>query len=122
VAALEKQIAATRARYGIEVEASLPAEPALSLREKEVFYRIAQEALHNVVKHARASKVNVTLQANNGTTALEVRDNGVGFDAGGSFPGHMGLVSFAERATSIGAKVAVESAPGSGTAVKLTLG
>jgi PAS domain S-box-containing protein len=121
VAALEKQIAATRARYGIEVEATLPAEPSLNLREKEVFYRIAQEALHNVVKHARASKVNVTLTADNGSTALEVRDNGVGFDSAQSFPGHMGLVSFAERATSIGARVAVESQPGAGTAVRLSL-
>ena len=61
-------------------------------------------------------------RANNGSTALEVRDNGVGFDAAQSYPGHMGLVSFAERAGSIGAKVEVESAVGSGTAVKLTLG
>ena len=122
VAALEKQVAATRARYGIEVEASLPEEPSLSLPEKEVFYRIAQEALHNVVKHARASRVEVTLSANNGSTSLEVRDNGVGFDASQSFPGHMGLVSFTERASSIGARVEVESAPGAGTAVRLSLG
>jgi signal transduction histidine kinase len=51
-----------------------------------------------------------------------VRDNGVGFEAGQAFPGHMGLVSFSERAASIGAKIEVESAVGSGTAVKLSLG
>jgi PAS domain S-box-containing protein len=121
VAALDKQIAATRARYGIDVESDLPSEPGLSLREKEVFYRVAQEALHNVVKHARASRVEVRLTADNGSTALEVRDNGIGFDSRRSYPGHMGLVSFTERARSIGATVQVESAPGTGTLVKLTL-
>jgi signal transduction histidine kinase len=89
--------------------------------EKEVFYRVAQEALHNVVKHARASRVEVRLATDNGSTSLEVRDNGVGFDSRQSFPGHMGLVSFAERAAAVGARVEVESTPGEGTAVKLSL-
>jgi PAS domain S-box-containing protein len=121
VAALDKQVAATRARYGIDVEAELPPEPELGLAEKEVFYRVAQEALHNVVKHARASRVEVRLATEDGSTSLEIRDNGVGFDAKGSFPGHMGLVSFTERAASIGARVDVESTPGEGTVVKLSL-
>jgi signal transduction histidine kinase/HAMP domain-containing protein len=121
VAAMEKQIAATRARYGIEIATELGEEPALSMPEKEVFYRVAQEALHNVVKHARASRVEVRLATDNGSTSLEVRDNGVGFDSRQSFPGHMGLVSFAERAAAVGARVEVESTPGEGTAVKLSL-
>jgi PAS domain S-box-containing protein len=121
VAALDKQVAATRARYGIEVEADLPDEPDLSLAEKEVFYRVAQEALHNVVKHARASHVVVRLAVDDGRVSLEVRDNGAGFDTSRSFPGHMGLVSFTERASSIGAQMEVESRPGEGTAVKLSL-
>ena len=121
VAALEKQIAATRARYGIVVEASLGEEPGLSLAEKEVFYRVAQESLHNVVKHAHASRVDVSLSANDDAVSLEVRDNGLGFDTSENHPGHMGLVSIAERALSIGAYVAIDSAPGEGTAVKLSL-
>jgi signal transduction histidine kinase len=120
VAALEKQIAATRARYGIEVEASLCDEPTLSLAEKEVFYRVAQESLHNIVKHAHASRVEVLLSDAGGTAHLEVRDNGAGFDATQSFPGHMGLVSINERAASIGARVSVESTPAVGTVVRLT--
>jgi signal transduction histidine kinase len=111
-----------RARYGIEVDAELGDEPALSLAEKEVFYRIAQESLHNVVKHAHASRVNVVLKDGDGSLRLEVRDNGTGFDTTQRFPGHMGLVSFTERATSIGARVAVESRRGEGTTVRLTLG
>jgi signal transduction histidine kinase len=122
VAALEKQIAATRARYGLEVVTDLGQEPSLTLPQKEVFYRIAQEALHNVVKHAHASRVDIILSSDNGNASLMVRDNGVGFEAGQAFPGHMGLVSFSERAASIGAKIEVESAVGSGTAVKLSLG
>jgi signal transduction histidine kinase len=119
VAALDKQIAATAARYGIEVTSELAEEPEMSLALKEIFYRIGQEALHNVVKHARASKATVRFARDNGSFVLEVQDNGVGFDAGQSFPGHMGLVSMSERALSIGAELEVESAKGKGTVVKL---
>jgi signal transduction histidine kinase len=119
VVALDKQVAATAARYGIEVTSDLIEEPEMSLAQKEIFYRIGQEALHNVVKHARASKASVRLARDNGSFVLEVADNGVGFEAGQSFPGHMGLVSMSERAQSIGAELEVESAPGRGTKVKL---
>ncbi len=121
VAALEKQVAATAARYGMEVAAQLGAEPPLTLTQREVFYRIAQEALHNVVKHAHATKAEVRLASDNGSIVLEVRDNGAGFDPTESFPGHMGLVSMQERASSIGARFEVTSAPGAGTTVRLSL-
>ena len=119
VAALDKQIAATAARYGIEVRSELSEEPEMDLAQKEIFYRIGQEALHNVVKHARASKATVRFGADNGSYVLEIGDNGVGFDTGQSFPGHMGLVSMSERASSIGAQLQVESKPGEGTIIKL---
>ena len=119
VAALDKQIAATAARHGIEVNADLVEEPEMSLAQKEIFYRIGQEALHNVVKHAHASKATVRLARDNGSFVLEVGDNGVGFDVSQNFPGHMGLVSMSERASSIGARLEVESAPGKGTVIKL---
>jgi PAS domain S-box-containing protein len=120
VAALEKHVAATTARYGIKVTGEFGSEPDLSLGGKEVFYRVAQEALHNVVKHSRAATASVRL-VNNGDLTLEVRDDGVGFDAKQSFPGHMGLVSMNERAATIGAHVEVESQPGEGTTVRLVL-
>jgi PAS domain S-box-containing protein len=119
MAALDKQIAATAARYGIQVTAELSEEPEMDLSHKEIFYRIGQEALHNVIKHARATKATVRFGAENGSYVLEVGDNGVGFDAGQSFPGHMGLVSMSERASSIGAELQVESRPGEGTVIKL---
>jgi PAS domain S-box-containing protein len=121
VAALDKQVAAMAARYGIEVTAELSEEPEMDLAQKEIFYRIGQEALHNVVKHAHASKASVRFGAGNGSFVLEIGDDGVGFDTSQSFPGHMGLVSMSERASIIGAELEVESAPGKGTVIKLRL-
>jgi signal transduction histidine kinase len=121
VVALDKQVAATAARYGIDVTSEFGEEPDMSLAHKEIFYRIGQEALHNVVKHARASRASVRLARDNGSFVLEVGDNGVGFQVGQSFPGHMGLVSMSERAASIGARLEVESEPGKGTTIKLRL-
>jgi signal transduction histidine kinase len=120
VSALQKQISATAARYQIGVEAQLGDEPDLPLAQKEVFYRIGQEALHNVVKHARATSVTVRLYERDGAPALDVEDDGVGFEQSQSFPGHMGLVSMQERATSIGYSLCVDSAPGKGTIVRLS--
>jgi signal transduction histidine kinase len=120
VAAIEKQVAATTARYGIKVSGEFESEPDLSLGDKEVFYRVAQEALHNVVKHARATEATIRLH-NNGGVVLEVSDNGIGFNSGDSFPGHMGLISMSERAANIGARINVESQPGKGTTIRLTL-
>ena len=121
VAALLKQTDAMAARYSLSVVTELSEEPPLGLAEKEAFYRIAQEALHNVVKHAQATEVAVRLTSNGESTLLEIGDNGVGFDTAQRFPGHMGLVSFGERASSIGAQVEVQSKPGEGTNVRVSV-
>jgi len=120
-AALEKQTAATKARYGIDIVADIDDEPLLSFQQKEVFYRVAQEALHNVVKHAHATRAEVRLALENGSVLLEVRDDGDGFDISNGFPGHMGLVSMRERAASIDASLDIDSTPGTGTSVRLLL-
>jgi signal transduction histidine kinase len=119
VAALGKQIASLRARYNIEVRTAFCGEPQLALPAKEALYRIAQEALNNVVKHARASQVNVQLETSDGTVRVEIGDDGVGFDTLGEFPGHLGLRSMRERAEKAGGTFTVESAPGQGTHIRV---
>jgi signal transduction histidine kinase len=121
IVALEKPVAATAARYGIELTAELGMEPDLTLAEKEVFYRIAQEALHNIVKHAHATSATLRLTATGEQLLLEIIDDGVGFETGSDFPGHIGLVSMRERASSIGGTFTIESTPGSGATVRLRL-
>lgn len=118
VAALNKQMDSVRARHGIAVHAELGDEPELPFEVKEALYRIAQEALHNTVKHARASKVELRLEANGNDVALHVSDDGVGFDVNGSFPGHIGLQSMRERATRLGGTLEVVSTPQRGTQVR----
>jgi two-component system NarL family sensor kinase len=84
-------------------------------------YRIAQEALHNVLVHARAEKVEVDLLFEPDGLRLEVRDNGVGFDPElvRSAPnGHIGMVSMRQRAESLGGELQLESSQGSGTKVR----
>jgi len=117
VAALDKQIAATSARYQIAITANLCDEPDISLDRKEVLYRIAQEALHNTVKHARATSVRISLEHLDSRLSLTVSDDGVGFDPGGEFPGHLGLKSMRERVTHAGGDLCIDSKPGAGTTV-----
>jgi PAS domain S-box-containing protein len=118
-AALEKQAAALRARHEIEVTTSLCDEPEAPLESKEAVYRIAQEAMHNTVKHARASKVELEMACDDsGSLILEVSDDGVGFDTGGEFPGHLGLRSMRERAMRLGGTFRVESSAGGGTTIR----
>jgi signal transduction histidine kinase len=114
VAALSRQGAALQARHDMIVQMDLCEEPALSLTIKQELYRIAQEALHNTVKHAHARKVNLVLRRTASLVILEVGDDGVGFDPSGSFPGHLGLRSMQERVSHLGRKFQIESAPGEG--------
>jgi signal transduction histidine kinase len=115
-AALEKHAASLRARYGLVVDFSGD-EPDVPLATKEAVYRVAQEALHNVTKHARASRVDLRLACAAGWLVLEVCDNGAGFDPSGSFPGHLGLQSMRERTERLGGRFQIDSAPGKGTRI-----
>jgi len=92
---------------------------------EEVLYRIAREALHNVVKHARARRVAVRLATEPGAVRLTVQDDGVGFAAESARRrasphrgrSGLGLLSMRERAAQLGGAVRVTSAPGTGTCV-----
>jgi signal transduction histidine kinase len=117
VSALSKQAAATQARHELVVSTELCDEPELPLHIKQELYRIAQEAMHNTVKHARAREVMLRLEQADDEVWLEVRDDGIGFDTSASFPGHLGLRSMRERVANLGGTFKIESPPGSGTRI-----
>ena len=121
VAALSRQAAALHARHEIEVSTEFCDEPDLPLKVKEELYRVAQEALHNTAKHARANNVNLRMHVDTEGVLLEVCDNGVGFDTTHSFPGHLGLHSMRERIARLGGTLQIESTPGQGTCIRAQL-
>ena len=117
--ALERQAEVVRARYGLTVETFLPVEPDVALAVKEALYRIAQEATHNIGKHANATTVSIRLYSDVQATVLEISDDGAGFDSSSAFPGHAGLRSMRERAEMIGATLEIDSQPGKGSTVRI---
>jgi signal transduction histidine kinase len=92
----------------------------VSVDTKMALYRIAQEAINNVVKHARAGQVRITLQWEAGRGVLSVEDDGRGFDPRYVGSEKMGLQIMRERAQAIGGELRVTSAPGQGTSVTVT--
>ncbi len=121
VSALTKQAAALQARHDIAVSTELCDEPDLPLATKEDLYRIAQEAMHNIVKHAHASHVDLRLDQTSAGVMLDVRDDGAGFDTTASFPGHLGLHSMSERVANLGGTFEIESTPGVGTRLRIRI-
>jgi len=91
-------------------------------QEQEAMFRIAQEAVHNAVRHSRAGHLTLRLAAEDGTPALEIADDGDGFDAArlaaDGADGHFGLRLMAEAARHGGGWLGVMSAPGAGTVVR----
>lgn len=107
--------------YGIQAEYRATGFTAghLGADAEVVCYRIVQEALTNVIKHAHASRVEVLLESRDGSVRLLVEDDGVGFNADQVADRGIGLAGMRERANLIGAALEVESAPGKGTSVFL---
>lgn len=106
-------------REGIEVLFEEKAVPqALPVEIASCLYRVAQEALHNVSKHARASEIHLKISGSPGGIQLYIRDNGAGFDsqAALSRPG-LGIVSMKERVMLVQGEFSVHSEPGQGTEV-----
>jgi signal transduction histidine kinase len=80
-------------------------------------YRIAQEGLHNIARHAGATAVAISLQPEPHGVVLRIRDDGRGFDSASVAPDHFGLRIMRERADAIGAALDIESSPDGGTQV-----
>lgn len=86
---------------------------------QETFYRVAQEAMNNIAKHADATQVVIYLSDKADLITLRIEDNGRGFDPRATRPGHFGLQIMQERADAIGATLSIASQPAAGTCVGL---
>lgn len=96
--------------------------PALTEEGQEAVYRIAQEAMHNALRHANATRIDVVLTVDDGVAILQVTDDGTGFAPASATAGRrLGLASMRERAGAAGGTLAVTSKPGGGTTVRLAV-
>jgi len=117
--ALRTHTAALQGRIGLPVVVESELTERLPLPIEEVLYRIAQEALHNVVKHAAARQVRVDLNRSRAGVQLRVEDDGMGFDPGKVPDGHLGLAGMRARADRVGATFNCRSEPGDGTTIEV---
>jgi signal transduction histidine kinase/ligand-binding sensor domain-containing protein len=122
IRALRRRIEAVEGRAGIEGRVIADEIDELPGEVEENFFRIAQEALNNTLKHASASSVTVSLRKEGDEIVLAIEDDGIGFDLERvRDQGGMGLVSIEERALEIGGTATIQSAPGVGTSVKVRI-
>ena len=125
MAAIEALIERSAATAGLEINTEF-ALPQIGSRERldpeleRTIYRLVQEALTNVVKHARAERVDLRVSMDGDAVTVTVRDDGIGFDPATTSEG-FGLVGMRERLELIGGRVHISSAPGQGTEVTAEL-
>ena len=126
VGALQQRLDTVERRAGVEAQLVVEGEIELPPDVEEAFFRIAQEALNNALKHAAPTSVVVTIhtegELHDQRVALEIVDNGVGFDTSTEADeGGMGLAGMRERAEKIGGQLSIHSIPGEGTRVKVSV-
>jgi two-component system nitrate/nitrite sensor histidine kinase NarX len=102
-------------RTDLPVAITVTGEFILPAEVQVAFYRVCQEALNNVAKHAKASQAEINLKQEEAVIELRIRDDGQGFDPKQTFSGHYGLSMMRERAEAVGALLSVTSQPGHGT-------
>jgi signal transduction histidine kinase len=119
IPALRHHITALERQHGLIVGLSVIGQPHMTDLEAERLFRIVQEALNNVVKHAQVDKASVTLQFENGRVLVQVKDQGQGFtpETVGTGQRGMGLTTMRDRAEMMGGTLTVDSRPGAGTRV-----
>ena len=120
VSALQQHVAALGRREGLTMNFETSGEERYARGAEQAIYRIAQEALNNVVKHAGACRVEILLDLQPEQVLLRVRDDGAGFDMEVLAPSigrHLGLTSMRERAAELGGRFELSSQPGRGTEV-----
>ena len=104
---------------GLVVRTEITALPRLGVEVEHACYRLAQEALTNISRHAQAKNVQLSLRQEGGTLVLEVEDDGRGFSPGSELG--LGLVGARERAAAVSGSLTVDSKPGGGTRLRVVL-
>lgn len=120
-AVLQRRLSAVEGRADINARLTADDNISLPLEKELALYFIAQEALNNILKHARAKNVSVSLKNKKTNFILEVEDDGSGFDPKTTDSGGIGMRSMRERAVQIGGKLRISSEPGKGTKITVTL-
>ncbi len=108
------------ARHDIDVDIQVCSECNLPLEVHVALYRVAQETMNNITKHAEASRVKVNLDRDEKEVRLKITDDGNGFDINEVPSDNMGLVIMQERAEAISADLTINSRPGTGTTIAVT--
>lgn len=114
----------TRQRSGAQVTVVVPAQmEPLPAEVEQTLYRAAQEALENIVRHARAGHVDVALCQNGALITMTIQDDGAGFDVDSAQarPERFGLSGMAERVSALGGRMSITSSPGAGTRIFVEL-
>ena len=122
VAAVRRLARELADRHGVPVDvrlAGLDEDSRFAAEVETVVYRVVQEALTNVARHAAASRAGVSIATGDGWLRAQVDDDGVGFQPPPGRPASLGLAGMAERASLVGGRLAITSAPGAGTTVRL---
>jgi signal transduction histidine kinase len=120
LAALQARLTAVEGRAGLKTSLKADLTSRLPFALEEGLYHIAQEALNNTLKHARAHTVNVHLLQTESRVTLEINDDGIGFDViGAKQEGKMGLPDMQSHVAELGGTLEIVSAPGKGTRVKV---
>ena len=109
-------------RTGLQVSLDIETPPPrMDPLAETVLFRVAQEALTNVARHARCDEANLRLSTDSEGVVLQIQDRGIGFDLHqfGASPSSLGLSGMRERAASVGGKLNIQSSPGTGTLVEI---
>jgi PAS domain S-box-containing protein len=117
VQALRTHATAVQRRTGLAMVVDAEPIDRLPLAAEEALYRIGQEALHNVVKHANASNATIRIWRDGGRVELSVTDDGAGFDPDAVPRGHLGLIGMRQRVDLVGGELRVKSRAGRGTTI-----
>jgi signal transduction histidine kinase len=118
---LHQLVDGVKGRTQLDIALQIQGQGEIPTRVKKNLFRIAQEALNNVVKHARAKQVTLMFNQNLDQITLRICDDGQGFAVGEVESGHLGLQIMRERVEEIGANLSVLSGPGAGTEISVTL-